>query len=409
MSTSTRRLTGVMISLLVAGTVAGQTLRDRDPDLSGAKKLAGELQDANFHSGMFYLWSRFRIADAGYTESAYLPTGDDSGGLNLRIEAPQRLYFVPRRKVVFTVEVTPGYNVVARDDEDRKLDYLARGDVHFLFNHLYLDVYTSQADQLRALLAANELARTRDRETGLAGEFKYSSRTSLQFTTRYREQEYPEDRFDEGDIPLALLDRSERNGRASFVHKTFPLTSLFVAAEASDYSFVNDPNRDSSRRWAGAGFHLNSGRSELRFEAGPAKLEFDTPGERDFSGITGSLQARRSTGRVNYTATVGRDLGFAILRGNNYYIADTGHFGIEYIASRRLSLRTGIVAERHTYDVPVDGVRRRDLISFSSVGFDVGVRRLNFGADVGWYERDTNTIGQDDSGIRYVLHLSFVP
>ena len=72
-----------------------QTLRDRDPDLSAAKKVAADLQQANFHNGPWYLLSRFRIADAGYSEGAYVPTGDSEGGLSLKVEAPQRLYFVP--------------------------------------------------------------------------------------------------------------------------------------------------------------------------------------------------------------------------------------------------------------------------------------------------------------------------
>lgn len=409
MTGACQRLTGVIIALLIAASVEGQTLRDRDPDLAGAKRLAAELQEANFHSGPFYLWSRFRVADAGYTEDAYLPTGEESGGLALRVEAPQRFYFVPRRKIVFTAEVTPGYNLITRGDEDSKVDYSARGDVHFLFNHLYLDVYTSRADQLRALLAENELARTRDDETGVAGEFKYSSRTSAQFAARYRSQAYPENRFEEGDIPLALLDRNERNARASFIHKTFPLTSLFVSTEFSDYEFENDPTRDSTRQWVGAGFHLNSGRTSLRVEAGPARLDFDTPGERDFTGLIGTVDAARRTGQVTYRAGLSRDVGFAILAGNNYYTADGLNVGVDYGANRRLTLRAGVVAQRHRYDEPVAGVRRRDTISFSSVGFEYGIRRLRVGADAGWYERTTTTAGDDDSGIRYVLHLSFVP
>jgi hypothetical protein len=408
-SGASQRLIGVIISLLVAGAVQAQTLRDRDPDLTAAKRIASELQDASFHSGPFYLWSRVRLANAGYNEQGFLPTGDDSGGLTVRVEAPQRFYFVPRRKIVFTAEVTPGYNLLTNDDEDSKVDYLARGDVHFLFNHLYLDLYTSRADQLRALLAANELARTRDDETGVAGEFKYSSRTSVQFAARYRDQSYPEDRFDEGDIPLALLDRNERNGRVSFVHKTFPLTSLFVSAEASDYQFDTAPAKDSSRRWVGAGFHLNNGRSSVRVEAGPATLEFDDPTQRNFSGMIGSAAAMHSSGHLTYNAGIGRDVGFAILPGNNYYVADSANAGLSWATTRRLTLRTGVVAERHHYDVPVAGIRRRDTISFSSVGFDYGIRKFRFGADAGWYERDTTTPGGDDSGIRYVLHLSFVP
>ncbi len=395
-----------------AAAVAQQTptLRDRDPGLRGAKKVASDLEAANFHSGPFYLLSRIRLADAGYSETGYLPTGEDAGGVSLRLEAPQRLYFVPRKKTVFTFEATPGYNIVTRGDTRRRLDYFLRGDAHFLFNHLYLDVYAFRADQLRAVMAANELVRTRDDETGAVGEFKYSSRTSVQFAARYRQQQFPDEAVIDGqELELSLLDRDERNGRVSFMHRTFPMTALYAAAEASDYEFERARTRDGSRRYAGAGLQFDSGRTQIQLEAGPARLDFDDPAQVDFEGPLGNARVARSNGRWRYHAAAARDLGFSIYTNNNYYISDSGTAGVTYAATRRLELRTGVVGERHTYDVPVGDLMRRDHISFSSVGFTYGIRRFRFGADAGWYQRSSTAPGEDDSGIRYVLNLSFVP
>jgi hypothetical protein len=407
-----RVIGAIIIAILPVLAVAqsgGRTLRDRDPDITGAKRLAGELQEATFHSGPWYLLSRFRIADAGYTESAYLPAGNSGGGLSLTIEAPHRLYYVPHKKVVFTAELVPGYNVITRGEETNRLDYLARGDMHLLLNHLYLDVYTQRADQLRGYIDVNVLARTRDNETGVAGEFKYSSRTSAQFAARYREQTYPDNQFGENETPLGLLDRDERNGRLSLVHKTFPLTALFVSAEASNYGFDNATYKDSRRRWYGGGFVYDSGRTRVRLEAGPATLDFDDPSQHDFSGATGTLQWNRLNGRWTYSAGVGRDVGFTIVANNNFYIADSVRAGIDYSATRRLSLRAGVIGERHDYDVPIGGQTRQDQVSFSSVGFGYTLRKLRFGLDAGWYERESTLGGDTDSGIRYVLQLSFVP
>ncbi|MDQ3279828.1 MAG: outer membrane beta-barrel protein [Acidobacteriota bacterium] len=387
----------------------GDTLRDRDPDISRAKELAGDLQKANFHSGRVYWLSRFRIADAGYTESAYVPTGDTEGGLSFRVEAPQRLYFVPHRKIVLGASLTPGYNIFSAGQRQNRFDYLARADVHFLLNHLYLNGYTQRADQLRANVSVNQLAETREDETGVAGEFKYSSRTSAQFSARYRDTSFPGDRFGPGNVPLALLDRSERNGRVAFVHKTFPLTSLFIAAEGSNYGFRNATYKDSTRRWVGTGFRFDSGRSELRLEIGPAKLDFEDPTQRDFSGLIGNLAGTRSNGRWTYSAAAGRDVGFSIFAENNYYISDSASVGVDYQATRRLTLRANTAGQRNDYDQAFRGQTRRDTISFSSIGFTYALRKLSFGVDAGWYERDSTLEGDTDSGIRYVLHLSFTP
>jgi hypothetical protein len=394
-----------------------QVLRDRDRDLAGAKRVVGEIQQANIHSGPFYLWSRIRLSDAGFTEDVYLPTGEARGGINLRVEAPNRFYFVPHRKTVFTIDAVPGYTFLNRGDRSGQFDYRLRGDAHFLLNHLYLDAYMNLTDQLRAQVAdINRLATQRERESGLGGELKYSSRTSMFFSGNYREVKFPTNRLQPKDVPqITLLDRIERNGRLSLHHKTFPLTSLFVAAEASTYGFRRATYKDSSRRYAGAGFIRASGRTSLRVEAGRTRLDFDDPTERDYSGITGEIGIGRSNGRWNTTLTGQRDIGFSIFgdpvtlqNDNNYYISTAGSLQVQYSATRKLNLRGGLTAERDNYDVPVHGLLREDILTYSYVGFIYSFRRLALGADLGWFTRESNFLG-DDSGIRWVLHLSFTP
>lgn len=411
------------LTMLVAATIpllasAQQGMRDRDPDLAGAKKLHEDMQQSNFHSGPFYLWSRFRLADAGFSEAGSLPTGESSTGLTLSVEAPQRLFFVPHKKVIFTADLVPGYSFFNAGDKNGQFNYSARVDAHFLWNHLYLDAYGARADQLRAQVAdINRLATARENEFGLAGEAKYSSRTSAIFNLRRRETSYPGDRYQpvitpnplNGFNPINLLDRSENNARISLNHKTFPLTSLFVSGEVSDYSFRYATYKDSRRTWFGGGFAYDSGRTQLRLEGGPLKLSFDDPAQRSYTGFGASFNVSRQNGRWTYTAGANRDLGFSIFAQNNYYVSTTANAGINYVATRRLSLRTNLAAERDEYDVEVSGHDRRDTILFGSVGFDYGLARTRAGADVGWYERDSTFGGDDDSGIRYAVHLSFVP
>ena len=309
----------VLVFMSIALLASGQTqnLRDRDPDLEAAKKLHEDLQQANFHSGPFYLWSRFRLSDAGFSETAYVPTGEQGSGLALSVEAPQRLYFVPHKKTIFTLDVVPGYSFFNAGDENGQFNYLARADAHFLWNHLYLDVYASRADQLRAHVAdINRLATSREDEIGAAGELKYSSRTSGTFTLRHRKTSYPDDRYQpdlspdaETDFnPINLLDRNENNARVAIHHKTFPLTSLFASAEVSDYSFDFATYKDSRRTWYGAGFAYDSGRTQLRLEGGPLKLSFDDPREPSFSGFGASFDVQRVNGRWSYFAGANHDL-----------------------------------------------------------------------------------------------------
>lgn len=391
-------------------TAAAQNgLRDRDPDLEGTKKIVAELQQANIHSGKFYMLSRIRLADAGFAEDYYLPTGDVTGGVNLRVEAPQRLYFVPRRKTVFTLDLVPGYSFFKAGSRHGQFDYAARADAHFLFNHLYLDVYTLLNDQIRAQIAdVNRLATQRDEESGVGGEIKYSSRTSAIFSARYRETSFPGRRFQPSDVAIEQLDRAEKNGRIALHHKTFPLTSLFIAVEASDYEFDRAFSKNSSRRYFGGGFNRTAGRTSLRAEAGQTTLDFDDSSQRGYSGITGQVTLGRGTNRWNVQASASRDVGFSIFENNNYYISSLGRLTVDYAATRRLTLRAGTAVELDDYDVPVGGVLREDTLTFTSAGFLYSFRKLQTGVEAGWYTRESNVL-PEDSGIRWVLHLSFTP
>lgn len=412
-----KRLSVIAISFgisFAAFSQQTQTLRDRDPDLAAAKKVAADLEQANFHSGPFYLMSRIRISEAGYSESSYIPTGETSGGLSLTLEAPQRLYFVPRKKTVYSLEVVPGYSFFDEEGREGQFNYLVRGDAHYLLNHLYLDLYAQRADQLRSHVAdINRLATVQEDELGVAGEVKYSSRTSALFNVRFRDSEYPEDRFQpdpqEAHFEIQVLDRREKNARLSLLHKTFPRTSLFVAAEGSDYDFPNKESLASRRTYVGGGFLFEGGRTVVRAEAGPMKLDFDDVTMMDYDGLTASASITRSAGRVTYKLGGARDIGFSIFRDNAYYISTSGDLGVDYAANRRLTLHARTAYEQDEFETLVEGKQRTDDISFSSIGFTYAIRRARLGLDVGWYERDSTAFGDTDEGIRYVLRLSLVP
>jgi hypothetical protein len=392
-----------------------QGLRDRDPDLDAAKKLAADLQDASFRRGPFYLLSRFRISDAGYTQGGFVPTGDQNGGLSLTLEAPHRMYFVPHKKVILSAEAVPGYSLFREGENGNQLNYLLRGDAHLLLNHLYLDVYASTADQLRAHVAdINRLATAKEDEIGMAGELKYSSKTSALFSVRSRDLEYPDDRFQpdelpETQIPVEVLDRTERSVRGSFLHKTLPRTSFFAAGEVSEYDFPNKRAYDSRRTYYGGGAAYDAGRTQVRMEAGPVKLDFHDPLTPDYDGLSARIAASRSNGRWLYNLGADRDLGFSVFLNNAFFVSTSGSAGVNYVATRRLTLNARTFFERDEYQTPVFGRDRTDDISYTSVGFTYAIRRITVGADAGWYERSSTAFGDEAEGIRYALRLSFTP
>ena len=418
-----------ILALVVPGTLQAQQggLRDRDPVLTAAKRIATDLQKATAHYGPFYLLSSIQLSDIGYNDQFYAPTGDQAQSVSVGLSAPQRLYFVPRKKTVYSLEFVPQYSWVERVEDTRDPEtpdddvtvregqhgYRARLDAQYLFNHLYLDLYVETTDQIQANTGEiNRLFTERRNEGGIAGEIKYSSRTSTTFHIARRDITHPRGgRLQPIDVPIDLLDRQETNARAAFIHKTFPLTSLTFAAEGSDYSFDRATYKDGRRSYFAPGFLFDNGRTSWRLEVGRGTLRFDQRGQHTFEGVLGNTALSRRLGD-KWTVTFGaaRDVDFSIFGPNNFYTADRANLGIEYAMTRRLSLRSTNFGGRDQYDLPVEGVLRRDTTRYNAVGWLYSWRKLRGGFDVGYYERSSNfATADEEDGIRYVIHLSFSP
>jgi hypothetical protein len=387
-------------------------IRDRDRALAGARDIQNDLQKANFHSGPWYLLTRVQLSDIGFTDEFFVPTADHGAGLAFSVGAPTRLYFVPRRKVVVSAEFVPGYAFFrnTRNGGDGQFNYSARGGVAFLFNRLFLDFYGSRADQLRPRIGdVNALATLKSDELGMSGELKWSSRTSVTFSSRVTDTSYPQDRYQPDFLPLVILDRNERNSRAALIHKTLPRTSFGLAVEEGKFDFDFATFKNGTRTYIAPAIFYDAGRFAWKAEAGPARVDFDADTENDFSGILGVATATARFGRYGLAAGFERDTEFSIFAENNYFIQNRAAASIEYGATRRLKLRASTSHERDTYDTPVNDILRVDNSSFSTVGFRYAWRRLNGGIDVGYYQRDSNFEGDQQDGIRYILHLSFTP
>lgn len=401
-------LTGT--ATIAAAQTSTDTLRDRDPAIAAQRQVARDLQTATFHRGNWYLSSRFLLSDIGVEESYYAPTQTQTGGLSFGVSAPQTLYYVPAKKVVLSGQVTPSYNLFQSDGFHTRAGYLIRGDARFLLNHAFLDFYATQSDALRANTGEiNSLLSVRERAGGLNSEMKYSSRTSMTLAASVRKAKFNDPGNATLNLPVSDLDRTEAGARVAIRHRTFPLTSLSAIGETRRYEFEHATNKNSSRNFGGAGLSFDSGRSAIQIEAGYGELRFKDPAQRSFRGALGNLAIQRNVlARVTGNILAQRDVDFSLTPGNSYYVSDRGALILTYAANRRLNLTAGTNLGRDRYDVPVNGVRRHDSYSYTSIGWLYGLRRLRFGFDVGYYQRQSN-VSTGQNGIRTVLHLSFTP
>jgi len=408
-------IVAIILCAFARGVFAQNGLRDRERAFAASQEIANDLRKAHFHHGPFYLLSTFQLSDIGYDSSFYVPTADRQSGFRFGIQGPTRLYIVPSKKMIYSIDVRPELSFFSRGRRSTVFGYKARADAQYLLNHLYLDVYAENADQLRA--DVSEIARLLTEKTqgyGVSGELKYSSRTSLTFNAAGGKTNYPLDAIQPAGVPIEVLNRTGHNYRVALNHKTFPLTALFVTGEFSDYSFPDAVFKNGQRSFAGAGFVNDNGRTLTRLEAGAGKLDFFRPGQHDFQGALGNFSSSHKIGHST-TASINaaRDLDFSVFIFNNYYIADRLSAVVAWDATRRLTITLQGAIGRDLYETPVNGphgfLKRRDVFSFPSIGFTYGFARFRGGLDIGYVNRTSNFDVNLDHGIRLLFRLSFTP
>src|SRR5947209_420528 len=142
-----KRLIIVALALCTyAGSAMAQNgLRDRERAFSASQEIANDLRKAHFHHGPFYLLSTFQLSDIGYDSSFYVPTADKQSGFRFGIQAPTRLYVVPSKKTIYSLDVRPEWSFFRSGRNRNVFGYRARADAQYLLNHLYLDVYAQNA------------------------------------------------------------------------------------------------------------------------------------------------------------------------------------------------------------------------------------------------------------------------
>jgi hypothetical protein len=423
------RLSVAAACIAICSTALAQNVRSRERTFEASETLAADLRRARLHGGPFYLLSNIEFSDLGYENQFFFPTTEQGGGLSLAVAAPQKLYFVPARKTIYSLTVTPEYAFFQRGVNKAPWGYLVRGDAHYLLNHIYVNAYALQSNKLQALSGEiNRVVTQREETAGLAGEIRYSSRTRALYAFSARRYSYPPSRYQPSDITTDIgtrgslfdLDRREQNGRLSLLHHTFPLTSLTFAGEVNKYKFPTAAGSDSTRRYAAPGFVYDAGIATWKAEAGPAVLHFYTPspaaGGGDFRGIVGNTQFSRRLGpKTQLTLAADRDVDFSILPGERYYVADRALFAIDRQATRRLTLRFSSTLGRDQYPaltinpVNVQLARRRDEFSFTSIGWRYTMRHVKGGFDIGYYQRRSNFDIDEQNGIRLAIALSLSP
>ncbi len=403
---------------------ATNSARDRQRKFAGKETVEKDLQRARFRRGSFYLLSELAVDDAGYDADIYSSSPDESGDLqqsasgdlSVTISAPQKLYYVPTKKFAVSAEARPGYIWFAQQSRDRSFNSRYRGDVHFMFNRLYLNFHGLIADERkRDLSELNFLVNTKNRQFGSDAEMIVTGRTSLRGSVRSYQFDYPaNDRID--DRQIQLLARNELITSAVVRHKTFPATALELGVERNRFDFDLDTARNGAQESVFVGAIREDGARSLRARLALTQLNYNDVSKEDYTGPTGSLSYRLSPRRkVQVQTEAERRLEFSIFQSNSHFAADRLRVMNDVDVTRKLTLRALGEVGQNGYFVAVNDIRdgrikkRRDQILYGSLGFLYTVRKIRAGFDVGYFDRTSNFERYNDDGIRLILRLSIIP
>ncbi len=400
----------VFVVCTAAASAQQETLpldRDRDPALDGAKRVYSDVSHASLHYGSIYLLSRFELSDLAI-EPDFTPEKSNNLALSIVAGLPNRIYWFPSKKFALSADATPSLAFVDRSGLTTQSGYALRGDAHLLLNHLYLDVHGATADELGPLPSeVGGIGTATSRTFGADAELKYSSKTSVLLTAAETDTRYPDGRLQPDLVPIELYDNDERRFRGTILHKTLPRVSLSATAERSDWDFPNSLYADARRDHVALGAGYVVGRRSIRAEAGPARLSSTQDGFHDYQGIIGRVRASAPVGRRwTVGSAVERDVKVSNFQNTSYYVTETGSLAADWVVTQRLSFQFAPTAGRLSYDVPVNGVARKDNYKQLLAGWTYSTTRFRGGFDVVYYERQSNVLIGESSGIRLIVRLS---
>lgn len=392
--------------------------RDREIRLLGRDKVQDDIRRSQFRYGPLFLYSTFEISDFGYDENLYAPTEEERDDLIISVSAPQKLYLVASKKLVFSADLRPGYTWYKEAEDDRHWNHRYRADVHLLFNRMYSDFYYERIDERkRDLSELNFLVNLEQSEVGNESEIAFSSRTTVLTGVSFRDIKYPDGEI---DSPFNLdevtrLERQESKVWATVRHRTFPVTSTSFGFARENYDFTNS-EFDGERNQLFAGAQRETARTTMRSEVGYAVLDYAEPSLEDYHGPLGFVSYDfRPRERYLLALTGRRDLVFSVFENNQHFAADRLRAALVVPFTRFFDFRLTGEIGRNEYFVPTldptDGVvkLRQDDITYASAGILVRLARIAFGVDVADYERVSNFSGYSEDGIRLVLRLSLTP
>lgn len=290
------------------------------------------LDNAGHDSDIYYGYFAEPVPDYTFT-----------AGLNFRV-------FLPiKQKVVFDISGLPQYVFYLRTKNERALNGVARGQVHFTLDKVYVQMGGAAAD-IRDRLSPELNARVRHTEATAFGLFLWQLSRGTSLAVQYRKllYRYPDEIVGGANLN-ETLSRDEDYVNARTYLQQESRTRFYLDGEYGSYSFKENISRNRDSRsygaYAGAEF-LRPPAAEIQTQGVQGRISlgykvFDIldPQAKDNAGFVGNSTI--AIGIFKATALQGffaRDVQFSAYSSITYYLETTYGGGIAHYFSRRILL-----------------------------------------------------------------------
>ncbi len=308
---------------------------------------------ARLRVGPFRINASLSIKEAGYNSNLYPGTGGPAVGDGTATGGSEvRLYLPLKDRVVFDLYDYPHYAFYLKTKEERAWNNIFRGQVHFVFQKLYVLIGGGFLNTRQPVSSEIQL-RIRMKQDSLDGLalWQTSRFTSVIAQGRWTKFRYVDTSEITSGIP-ERLDRQEVRFNLKTLVQIKPTVRPYLEAEFGSYLFAdNSLGRDSKSYSAFGGIEfLKPGKIQGTLTLGYKYFDHLLPTGIDYKGVVGNTLLTWAVSPMwEVRASLIRDAQFSAYSDFTYYILTSLGPGVSYQLSRAIRLSYDFVFGRILY------------------------------------------------------------
>ncbi len=336
-----------LLTAILLGSVPGNAFGQGQTWLG--QSLEQRINSAWGRSGILRYNAALQIGNTGYDSDIYFGTfAQPVPDFILAIGPDLQMFLSAKKWLVFEIADSPRYVFFAKTVPERTLNNSFNGNLHMIFNKVYVEGGASlinAKERLNSELGLNVRLKTDD----YSGLFLWQATKETSFMLQYQRTRYNYEDLISGATNIsANLDRTEKFVRLLGYLQQKSRIRFYLKGEYGTYAFADSVSSYKDTRsyglYAGADFVPPAGGTDSEtsgvrggFNLGYQKFDIIDPSQQDYSGLGGNVSV--SLGILKRTAFrlfFSKGPRFSVYSGLTYYLGTDYGIGLSRSLSRHV-------------------------------------------------------------------------